>query len=197
MSEGTSGEKPKKKPGRPKSTKNKPKSKKTTKTAKIKQKASDDSLTPKEIAAIAEVEAKAAQARLADAKAVADAAAEKEHEAVAAEIQVPQPVDLFTDKRGSEHIFRREMGEPEFWLTKEGRAPKFTILSQDEEQEISRKVEIPTDQIPVYKPEHILSPEFDGTSNYELAIKNQKEELQQRLERLKNDPNSSAQESKL
>jgi len=101
---------------------------------------------------------------------------------------------LFTDKRGSEHIFRREVGEPEFWLTKGGRSPKFIILSQDEELEISRKVEVPTDQIPVYKPEHILSPEYGGTSNYELAIKNQKEELQQRLERLKNDPNSSAQE---
>jgi len=194
MSEGTSGEKPKKKPGRPKSTKSKPKSKKTTKTTKKKQKASDDSLTPAEIASIAEAEAKASEARLAKAKAAADAAAEKEHEAVAAEIQVPQPVDLFTDKRGSEHIFRREMGEPEFWLTKEGRSPKFIILSQDEELEISRKVEVPTDQIPVYKPEHILSPEYDGTSNYELAIKNQKEELQQRLERLKNVPNSSAQE---
>ena len=194
MSKGTSGKKPKKKRGKPKSIKSKPKSEKTTKTAKSKQKASDDSLTPKEIADIAEAEAKASQARLAEAKAAADAAAEKEHEAVAAEIQVPQLVDLFTDKRGSEHIFRREMGEPEFWLTKEGRAPKFTILSQDEEQEISRKVEIPTDQIPDYKPEHILSPEYDGASNYELGIKNQKEEIQQRLERLKNDPNSSAQE---
>jgi len=194
MSEGTSGEKPKKKPGRPKSTKSKPKSKKITKTTKKKQKASDDSLTPAEIASIAEAEAKASEARLAKAKAAADAAAEKEHEAVAAEIQVPQLVDLFTDKRGTEHIFRREMGEPEFWLTKEGRSPKVTILSQDEELEISRKVEIPTDQIPVYKPEHILSPEYDGSSNYELGIKNQKEELQQRLERLKNDPNSSAQE---
>ena len=120
--------------------------------------------------------------------------AEKEHEAVAAEIQVSEPADSFTNKRGAEQIFRREMDEPEFWLTKEGRSPQFTILSQDEEQEISRKVEIPTNQIPVYNPEHMLSPEFDGTSNYELGIKNQREEIQQRLERLKNDPNSSAQE---
>ena len=194
MSEGTSADEPKKKRGRPKGIKNKPKSEKTTKTAKTKQKAPDDSLTPKEITAIAEAEAKASQARLAEAKAAADAAAEKEHEVVAAEIQVSQPVDLFTNKRGAEQIFRREMDEPEFWLTKEGRSPQFTILSQDEEQEISRKVEIPTNQIPVYNPEHMLSPEFDGTSNYELGIKNQREEIQQRLERLKNDPNSSAQE---
>jgi hypothetical protein len=194
MSEGTSTDKPKKKRGRPKGTKSKPKSGKTIKTAKAKQKAPDDSLTPKEIAAIAEAEAKASQARLAEAKAAADAAAEKEHEAVAAEIQVSLPTDLFTNKRGAEQIFRREMDEPEFWLTKEGRAPQLTILSQDEEQEISRKVEIPTDQIPVYKPEHMLSPEYDGTSNYELGVKNQREEIQQRLERLKNDPNSRSQE---
>ena len=194
MPEGTSADKPKKKRGRPKSTTTKPKSEKTTKTTKSKKKASDDSLTPKEIADIAEAEAKASQARLAEAKAAADAAAEKEHEEVAAAIEVSQPTDLFTNKRGAEQIFRREMDEPEFWLTKEGRAPKFTILSQDEELEISKKVEIPTDQIPVYKPENMLSPEFSGTSNYELGIKNQSEEIQQRLERLKNDPNSSSQE---
>jgi len=86
------------------------------------------------------------------------------------------------------------MGEPEFWLDKLGRAPKRTILSQDEEQEISRLAEIPTDQIPLYKPEHILSPEYDGTSNYEIGIKTQKEETQQRLVGLRSDPNASAQE---
>ncbi len=193
MSEGST-EEPKKKRGRPKGTKNKPKSEETTKKAPTKKESSGDSLTPKEIAAIAEAEAKASAARLAEAKAAADAAAEKEHEAVAAEIEVSQPETSFTNKRGAEQIFRREMDEPEFWLTKEGRAPKFTVLSQDEEQAISRKVEIPTDQIPVYKPENMLSPEFDGTSNYELGIKKQKEEFEQRIERLKNDPNASAQE---
>ena len=86
------------------------------------------------------------------------------------------------------------MDEPEFWLTKEGRAPKFTVLSADEEQEISRKVEIPTNQMPLYKPENILSPEFDGKSNYEIGVSNQKEELKQRLDRLRNDPNASLQE---
>lgn len=194
MPEETSADKPKKKRGRPKGTTNKAKSEKTTKTAKTKKEDSGNSLSPKEIAAIAEAEAKASQARLAEAKAAADEAAEKEHEAVAAEIQVSQPVEVFTNKRGFEQIFRREMDEPEFWLTKEGRSPKFTVLSQDEEQEISRQVEIPTDQVPVYKPENILSPEYDGTSNYELGIKNQKEELQQRINRLKNDPNSNSQE---
>jgi colicin import membrane protein len=112
-------------------------------------------------------------------------------------VVVPEVVELFTNKRGSEQIFRREMGEPEFWLDKLGRAPPRPILSQDEEEEISRMVEIPTDQIPEYRPDHILSPEYDGVSNYELGIKTQKEETQQRLERLKSDPNATPQEIKL
>lgn len=189
MPDETSDE-PKKKRGRPKGTKVKPKSEKTPKIEKTKEKVSNDSPSAKEITTVPEVEAKA----LETGQLAGHAGAEKEQDAGATEIQVSQPVDLFTNKRGAEQIFRREMDEPEFWLTKEGRSPKFTILSQDEELEISRKVEIPTDQIPVYKPEHMLSPEFAGTSHYELGVKNQSQEIQQRLERLKNDPNSSSQE---
>jgi colicin import membrane protein len=111
-------------------------------------------------------------------------------------VVVEQASESFTNARGSEQIFRREMGEPEFWLDKLGRAPPRPILSQDEEEEISRMVEIPTDQIPEYKPDHILSPEYDGVSNYELGIKNQKEATQQRLARLKSDPNATPQEIK-
>ena len=183
MSEGSVGDEPKKKRGRPKGTKSKPKAEtQTIETPKEKPKAevSESVLTAAEVAAIAESQAKAA-ARLAAAKA-------------ATQVVVTDPGNSFTHNRGAEQIFRREMGEPEFWLDKLGRAPKRTILSQDEEQEISRLVEIPTDQIPPYKPEHILSPEYDGTSNYEIGIKTQKEETQQRLLRLRSDPNASAQE---
>ena len=183
MSEGSVGDEPKKKRGRPKGTKSKPKAEtQTIETPKEKPKAevSESVLTAAEVAAIAESQAKAA-ARLAAAKA-------------ATQVVVTDPGNSFTHNRGAEQIFRREMGEPEFWLDKLGRAPKRTILSQDEEQEISRLVEIPTDQIPPYKPEHILSPEYDGTSNYEIGIKTQKEEIQQRLVRLRSDPNASAQE---
>jgi colicin import membrane protein len=109
---------------------------------------------------------------------------------------VVAPVESFTNKRGSEQIFRREMGEPEFWLDKLGRAPPRPILSQDEEEEISRMVENPTDQIPQYRPDHILSPEYAGISNYELGIKTQKAETEKRLARLKGDPNSTPQEIK-
>ena len=183
MSEGSVGDEPKKKRGRPKGTKSKPKAEtQTIETPKEKPKAevSESVLTAAEVAAIAESQAKAA-ARLAAAKA-------------ATQVVVTDPGNSFTHNRGAEQIFRREMGEPEFWLDKLGRAPKRTILSQDEEQEISRLAEIPTDQIPPYKPEHILSPEYGGTSNYEIGIKTQKEEIQQRLVRLRSDPNASAQE---
>src|SRR3990172_5972998 len=186
MSEGSVGDEPKKKRGRPKGTKSKPKAEtQTIETPKEKSKveASESVLTAAEVAAIAEAQAKAAAAE-----------AEKEYEAAAAQVVVTDPGNSFTHNRGAEQIFRREMGEPEFWLDKLGRAPKRTILSQDEEQEISRLAEIPTDQIPPYKPEHILSPEYGGTSNYEIGIKTQKEEIQQRLVRLRSDPNASAQE---
>src|SRR3972149_4086560 len=177
MSEDSVGDEPKKKRGRPKGTKSKPKAE--TQTIE----------TPKEKSKVEASENVLTAARLA-----AEAEAEKEYEAAAAQVVVADPGNSFTHNRGAEQIFRREMGEPEFWLDKLGRAPKRTILSQDEEQEISRLVEIPTDQIPPYKPEHILSPEYDGTSNYEIGIKTQKEETQQRLLRLRSDPNASAQE---
>jgi colicin import membrane protein len=175
MPEGNVGDEPKKKRGRPKGTMSKPKAEtQTIETPKEKSKAaaSESVLTAAEVAVIAESQAKAA----------------------ATQVVVTDPGNSFTHNRGAEQIFRREMGEPEFWLDKLGRAPKRTILSQDEEQEISRLVEIPTDQIPSYKPEHILSPEYGGTSNYEIGIKTQKEETQQRLVRLRSDPNASAQE---
>ena len=189
---------PKKKRGRPKGSKNKSKSEKTKETTqkKSKIKSSESELTASEVAAIAEAEAKASAARLQAAKAAAEEAAKKEYEAAAAEVVVSDPGASFTNKRGAEQIFRREMGEPEFWLDKLGRAPKRKILSQDEEKEISKQVEIPTNQIPEYKPENILSPEYGGTSNYEIGIKNQIEETQQRLARLQGDPNSSEQEIK-
>jgi len=192
------GDKPKKKRGRPKVTKSKSKSETSKESTKKKSKikSSKGGLTASEIAAIAEAEAKAAAVRLEAAKALAEEAAKKEYEAAAAEVVISEQVDSFTNKRGAEQIFRREMGEPEFWLDKLGRAPKRPILSQDEEQAISKQVEIPTDQTPAYKPEHMLSPEYAGTSNYEIGIQNQKEETQQRLARLQGDPNSSEQEIK-
>jgi colicin import membrane protein len=41
---------------------------------------------------------------------------------------------------------------------------------------------------PEYKPEHILSPEFNGTSNYEMGVGNLVKEKQEQLESLKKNP---------
>ncbi len=129
---------------------------------------------------------------------VADAAkaaaeAQKEYEEAAKVVAAAKVAGAsFTDKHSQERIFRREMGEPEFFRYKKDLAPTKPVLTEEEQEEISRKVEIPTDQTPLYKPDHMLSPEFGGTSNYESGISDLVEEAKQRLNRLKNDPHAIA-----
>ncbi|MGQ0772577.1 MAG: hypothetical protein ACT4NT_07395 [Nitrososphaerota archaeon] len=153
--------------------------------------------TAAEAAELAEAAAKAAAANAAAAKAAAEAAA-KEYEVeamakiVAEAVAVKSTGVSFTDKRNQERIFRREMGEPEFFHTKKDLVPSRRVLSEEEQEEISRRVEIPTDQTPPYKPEYVLSPEFGGTSNYESGITELVEETRRNLDRLKSDPQVSA-----
>lgn len=99
-------------------------------------------------------------------------------------------LDSFTDKYTKNRIFRREMDEPEFFLHKKERASLQTILSKDDEEEISRKVQIPIDQTPKYVPEHMLSPEFGGLTSYERGIEDHKQELEEKLRRLKENPDA-------
>jgi colicin import membrane protein len=87
------------------------------------------------------------------------------------------------------------MGEPEFFLMHEG--PVKPILTGDEIEEISRKAQIPKDQTPKYNPEHVLSPEFSGGTNYESGIQDLVEETKLKLERLLNDPEANLQEIEL
>ena len=101
-------------------------------------------------------------------------------------------LDSFTDKYTQNRIFRREMDEPEFFLHKNERISLRPILSKDEEEEISRKVQIPIDQTPKYVPEHMLSPEFGGLTSYERGIEDHKQELEEKLRRLKENPDASA-----
>jgi len=102
---------------------------------------------------------------------------------------------LFTNKRKQERIFRREMGEPEFFLMYGG--PVKPILTGDEIEELSRQVQIPKDQTPKYNPEHILSPEFSGGTNYESGIQDLIDETKQKLDQLLNDPEANPQEIEL
>ena len=132
---------------------------------------------------------KAATAKTESAKVTTEEAAQKEYEEAAKAVAEAKAAGAsFTDKHGQERIFRREMGEPEFFHYKKDLIPPRPVLTEEEQEEISRKVEIATDQTPPYKPEHILSSEFGGISNYESGISDLVEETKQKLDRLKNDP---------
>lgn len=146
-------------------------------------------LTAAEAAELAEAAARAATAKAVAAKAVAEAEAQKEYEEATKVVAAAKAASSsFTDKHNQERIFRREMGEPEFFLYKKELVPPRPILTEEEQEELSRKVEIPTDQTPVYNPEYILSPEFGGASNYESGINELLEENRKKLRGLKNDP---------
>ena len=142
----------------------------------------------------AELAVKEALAKAEAAKAAAEAAAEEEYKAIAAEVKadVAKKSD-YTFKRQGEEIFRREMGEPEFFLDKKDRFPR-PILTAEEQESLTRQAEIPQDHTPRYVPEHVLSPEFGGVSNYERGVDSFLEETRQKLEKLKNNPNATAKE---
>jgi colicin import membrane protein len=139
--------------------------------------------------------AELAEAMAKKAKAAAEEIADKEYEAAkAAAVAAVQASEAFTNKRNQERIFRREMGEPEFFHTKADLVPARPVLSEEEQEEISRMAEVPRDQTPPYEPEHILSPEFGGTSNYESGINQLVEETAQKLGALKASPDATPYE---
>ena len=142
----------------------------------------------------AETAVREAMAKAEIAKKKAEAAAEVEYKAIAAQVKADTAkAPDYTFKRKGEQIFRREMGEPEFFLDKKDRFPR-PILTADEQESLTRKAEKPRDQTPAYVPEHVLSPEFEGISNYEQGVGSFLEEIKQKLEKLKNSSDSSAKE---
>ena len=154
-----------------------------------------DAVAASELAATAETAYEAAKEKVKAARIASEAAWKVEYEAAksnAGEITK----DEFTHKRKQDRIFRREMGEPEFFGKAKSIALK-AVHTQQEEEEISRKVQIPTDQTPKYNPENLLSPEFAGISNYESGLADILDESKLKLERLLNDPNSTVQEIEL
>lgn len=164
---------------------------KTTKDAKTVVDATGKADVAAKAAEKAEIALQKAIAKAADAKEKAEAAAEAEYKAIADEVKedvAKGPAHTF--KRQGEEIFRREMGEPEFWLDKKDRFPR-PILSAEEQESITRKAEAFQDVTPNYIPEHVLSPEFAGVSNYERGIDEFLEEAKQILEKLKNDPEAT------
>ena len=162
--------------------------------AKIANDASEKAEVAAKAAEDAENALKEAVAKVEAAKAEAEAAAEEEYKAIAAEVKANTAKKSdHTFKRKGEEIFRREMGEPEFFLDKKDRFLR-PILTQEQQESLTRKAEIPHDQTPAYVPEHVLSPEFAGVSNYERGVDSFLEELKQKIKKLKNDPNASEKE---
>ena len=155
-------------------------------------KASKDAQKAIKAAEEAEAAAEAAIAKAKELKEAASKASEDEFKAIAEEIKAdaPKAPDV-TNKRKNEIIFRREMGEPEFFLDKVDRFPK-PILSEDEKDDITRKALNYEDTTPEYNPQNILDERFGGTSNYETGITVLGDELQAKLDRLRNDPEALA-----
>ena len=155
-----------------------------------------DAVEASEALATAEKAYEDAKKKVESTKATSEAAWKAEYEAAKGEVGEPKEAEKsFTNKRKQERIFRREMGEPEFFLMDSG--PVKPILTSDEIEELSRQALIPKDQTPKYNPEHVLSPEFSGGSNYETGIQDLVEETKQKLERLLNDPEANPQEIEL
>lgn len=172
-------------------TETKPKSTKTKKEKKTSSKSSKSGVTATQLAAIAETEASVATARSKAAKEAADKALDEEYAAAAKEAVIAKVSDSFTNKRFTDQIFRREMGEPEFFLHKHELAPPRPILTSEEQEELSRLVEIPSDQTPKYEPQLMLSPEFHGASSYESGINSLRDELEEKLAKLLHDPDAN------
>ena len=156
-----------------------------------------DAVAASEAAAKAEIVYDMAREKLKGARAASEEAWKADYEAAKAQVgEIDQAGQLFTNKRKQERIFRREMGEPEFFLFDKNVSIK-TIRTQAEEEEISMQVQIPKDQAPKYNPEHILSPEFGGGTSYESGLQDLLAETKQKLERLLNDPEVNPQEIEL
>ena len=66
----------------------------------------------------------------------------------------------------------------------ESEKPKPKEYTPEEIEEIAKRVETYSDQTPPYKPTHMLSPDFEGTSNYEVGIKLVRDETEQKLQKL-------------
>lgn len=81
-------------------------------------------------------------------------------------------------------------------VEKKEEKPKPKEYTPEEIEEISKRVEKFSDNTPSYQPKNILSPEYHGTSNYEEGIKIVREETEQKLARLRKNPDASEQEIK-
>ena len=152
-----------------------------------------DAVAATEAVAQAEAAYEAAKAKVKAARDTSEAAWKAEYEAAKAEAGEKREAGQFSNKRKQDRIFRREMGEPEFFLMDRD-TPLTPILTGDEIEELAMKVQTPKDQTPRYNPKNILSPEFGGGSSYETGLTDLIEEAKQKLDKLLNNPEATRQE---
>ena len=152
-----------------------------------------DAVAATESVAQAEAAYEAAKAKVKAARKTSEAAWKAEYEAAKAEAGEKREAGQFSNKRKQDRIFRREMGEPEFFLMDRD-TPLTPILTGDEIEELAMKVQTPKDQTPRYDPKNILSPEFAGGSSYETGLTDLIEEAKQKLDKLLNNPEATKQE---
>ena len=155
-----------------------------------------DAVAATETVAQAEAAYEAAKEKVKAARETSEAAWKAEYEAAKAEAGEKREAGQFSNKRKQDRIFRREMGEPEFFLMDRD-VPLTPILTGDEIEELSIKVQTPKDQTPKYNPQNILSPEFGGGSSYETGLTDLIEEAKQKLNKLLNNPETTKQELQL
>ena len=155
-----------------------------------------DAVAASEAVDQAESAYEAAKAKVKAAREASEAAWKAEYEAAKAEAGGKRETGQFSNKRKQDRIFRREMGEPEFFLLDRD-IPLTPILTGDEIEELARKVQTPKDQTPRYDPKNILSPEFGGGSSYETGLTDLIEEAKQKLDKLLNNPEATKQEINL
>ena len=155
-----------------------------------------DAVAASEAAEAAEKAYETAKAKVKTTRSASEEAWKAEYEAAKAQAGEIRQAGKFSDKYKQDRIFRREMGEPEFFLMDRD-IPIIPILTGDEIENISRKVQTPKDQTPKYDPKNILSPEFGGTTNYETGITDLIEEAKQKLNKLLDDPEATQQEIEL
>lgn len=68
------------------------------------------------------------------------------------------------------------------------------VYTPEQIAETDRRVEQFKDETPDYNPQNILSPEYNGTSNYEAGILLVRQETEDRLRVLQQDPDANKQE---
>ena len=122
----------------------------------LRQSTISDAVAASEAAAIAEKAYETAKTSAKEARAASEVAWKAEYDVIKADVVEPQESgQSFTNKYKQDRIFRREMGEPEFFLFEKTVSMK-SVRTQSEEQEISRQVQIPKDQTPQYNPNMYL-----------------------------------------